>query len=61
MEFLKRIKPGMRPDGSPLPMQEFLDRQSVWELEVRCKVVNGFVAISVKVNGLIIWLNDIGV
>lgn len=61
MEFLKRIKPGMRPDGSPLPMQEFLDRQSEWELEVRCKVVNGFVAISVKVNGWIIWLNDIGV
>ncbi len=60
MELLEEIKAGLYP-GSSLSMQEFLDRQSEWNLKIRYKDKGGFVAVAIEVNGWIIWLNDIGV
>lgn len=60
MELLEEIKNGLYP-GSTLSMQEFLDRQSEWDLKIRYKDKGGFVAIAIEINGWIIWLNDIGV
>jgi len=57
-------KPMLRPDGSTLPVQEFLDRQSEWRLVILYKEgenPSGFVALSIEVNGWIVWRNDIEV
>lgn len=64
LKLLKHIKPSSRPDGTALPMQEFLDRQSEWHIVILYKEViggpEGFLAVGVKVNGWILWLNEIG-
>ena len=48
-----------------LTMQEYLDRESEWNLVIYYNNNgpgdDGFVAIGVKVNGWIIWFNDLGV
>ncbi len=66
MNLLEHTKPASRPDGSPLPMQEYLDRQSEWHIVVIYKGdepggPENFVAVKVIVNDWIIWLNDIGI
>lgn len=63
MTLLSKTKPEKRPDGSVLPMQEYLDRQSEWHIVILYKgdenVEGGFVAIGVKINGWLLWLRDI--
>ena len=64
MKLLESRKPMLRPDGSTLPVQEFLDRQSEWRLVILYKEgenPSGFVALSIEVNGWIVWRNDIEV
>ena len=63
MELLEAAKPGTRPDGNALPMQEYLDRRSEWRIVIHYKEGDdgGFVAFKVIVNDWIIWLNEIGV
>lgn len=66
MYLLEHTKPASRPDGSLLPMQEYLDRQSEWHIVVLYKEEpggdpGGFIAVKVIVNDWIIWINDIGV
>ena len=65
MTLLANTKPSKRPDGTALPMQEYLDRQSEWNLIVLCKGEAGgsygFTALAVNVNGWILWLKDIDV
>ena len=66
MYLLEHTKPASRPDGSLLPMQEYLDRQSEWHIVVLYKEdpegdPGGFMAVKVIVNDWIIWINDIGV
>ncbi len=63
MLLLKYTKPSSRPDGTMLPMQEYLDRQSEWDIVVRCQpgIEPGelFIAVAIEINGWIIWLNEI--
>lgn len=66
MNLLEHTKPVSRPDGSTLPMQEYLDRQSEWHIVVFYKEEpgggpEGFVALKVVINDWIVWINDIGV
>lgn len=60
MELLEEMKKSSQP-GNSLSMQEFLDRQSEWQLKVLYKDEGGFVAIAVIVNGWIVRIDDIGV
>lgn len=56
MKLLEHTKPASRPDGSPLPMQEYLNRQSEWHIVVIYKEEedpgssDNFVAVKVIVN-----------
>ena len=61
MEFLRKRKPASRPDGSTLPMQEYLDREWNWELNILYDLDDdsAFMAVAIVVNGWIIWLNEI--
>lgn len=66
MNLLGHTKPASRPDGTALPMQEYLDRQSEWHIVVLYKEDpgggnEGFVALKVVINDWIVWINDIGV
>lgn len=62
MVLLENTKPS-RPDGTILPMQEYLDRQGEWHLVILHRGGPGsddaFLAIAVQVNGWIFWLSDI--
>ena len=64
IKLLKYSKPSSRPDGTLLPAQEYLDRQSTWNLVIRHKGGadedgDAFVALAVEINGWILWLNSI--
>ena len=64
IKLIKYSKPSSRPDGSALPVQEYLDRQSTWNLVIRHKGGvdedgDAFVALAVEINGWILWLNNI--
>ncbi len=66
IDLLRNTKPQNRPDGSALPMQEYLDRQGEWNIEVLYRDIigggnGGFTAVAIRVNGWILWLNDVGV
>ena len=66
MKLLEHTKPEKRPDGTELTMQEYLDRQSEWNIGILYKEISGnkdaeFTAIAIKINGWIIWLNDIDI
>lgn len=64
MDLLEQTKPASRPDGTALPMQEYLDRQGEWDIVVLYKESEGpgpFLPVAVEVNGWIIWLTDIEV
>lgn len=62
MVLLENTKPANPIDGSVLPLQEYLDRQSEWNIVVLHRGGYGeeaFVAIGVRINGWILWLHDI--
>ncbi|MCD8164795.1 MAG: FimB/Mfa2 family fimbrial subunit [Bacteroides sp.] len=61
MDLLRKSNRYYRPDGTPLPFQEYLDRECEWNLILQCDedATGGFVAISIVVNDWIIWLRDI--
>lgn len=64
MALLEASKPASRPDGTPLSIQEYLDRQGVWDITLNVDLPDttvGFAALSVIVNGWILWLHDIGI
>jgi len=62
---LMKLLAATKPDNhSSLPMQEYLDRQSVWNMVIRVQPggyddPDAFLALSVVVNGWIVWINDI--
>lgn len=63
MALLRSTKPD-GPGGRELPLQEYLDRQSVWNFVILYEdggSEGGFVAVAVRVNDWIIWLREIGV
>lgn len=65
MDLLLRTKPP-RPDGSNLPMQEYLDRQSQWNIVVLYSEgtegdPDSFMAVGVRVNNWLLWFHDIDV
>lgn len=65
MKLMEHTKPDLRPDGSALPMQEYLDRQSEWNIiilydgEIDPEDPAAFIAVAVKINGWLVWLHDI--
>jgi len=60
MSLLLYSKPENRPDGSSLPIQEYLDRESEWDITIRHKEDQGaFVAVAVEINGWIMWMHEI--
>lgn len=63
--LLSKTKPPSRPDGTVLPLQEYLDRQSDWNLVVLYSEVaggqGGFTAVKVWINGWLVWEHDIEV
>ena len=65
MKLLELTKPASRPDGTALPMQEYLDRQSEWNIVILYKgsvdpeEAISFIAVGVAVNNWILWLKDI--
>lgn len=65
MTLLEHTKPTSRPDGTSLSMQEYLDRQSEWNIILLYKDdepvgdPDGFTAIRIIINDWIIWLNDV--
>ena len=63
LELLRQRKPATRPDGSPLPMQEYLDREWNWDLKILYDLDDdgAFLALAIVVNGWIIWQNEIEV
>lgn len=51
--LLAATKPAARPDGTPLPLAEYLDRRSDWNVVI---VYNGRSAVRwIEVNGWIVW------
>lgn len=62
MALLEHTKPDYSPHHTTLPMQEYLDRQSEWNLTVLYTdtgMEGGFVALAVIINDWIVWLNEI--
>lgn len=66
MALLEKTNPGWRPDGEPLSLQEYLDRQSEWDIAILyggdiVDEYDSFVAVGVNINGWIIWFHGIEV
>ena len=61
MKLLSIVRPEYRHDGTVLPFQEYLDRQSEWSLmfSVVEKPGGGFLQIGLLVGPWIYWLHDI--
>ncbi len=57
IRLLKNAKPENRPDGTTLPLQEYLDRRGEWEIVILYDDMtdDGFVATRILVNGWIVW------
>lgn len=56
VDLLKYSKPSVRPDGTSLSVQEYLDRESAWNLIVLYRegsgaAGNGFLAAGIEING----------
>lgn len=66
IKILSYLKPD-RPDGTALPMQEFLDRKSEWDIVLLYKEVpsggggEGYIAIGLEVGRWIVWFTGIDV
>lgn len=56
--LLEYSKPDNRPDGTRLPLQEYLDRRGEWEIVI---VHNAFTALRVIINGWIVWKHNMEV
>jgi len=68
MELLKmeHANESRRPDGTLLPLQEYLDRRGEWDMIIYYKggcegSDDAFLAIGININGWIIWFDDIEV
>lgn len=60
MRLLSYAKPENRPDGTTLPMQEYLDRESEWDINLLHREDNdSFVAVAIIINGWIMWMHEI--
>ncbi len=61
--LLGAAKPATRPDGTPLPMQEYLDRERDWLLDIvyREGPGGGPLPVSLAVGGWIVWQHGIDV
>lgn len=64
VNLLSFHKPSAKPDGNPLPLQEYLDRKSIWDLVVLYREggegeSEGFIAVAVIINDWIMWLHEI--
>jgi len=57
IDLISRVKPD-KPDGSELPLQEYLDRESEWNITL---VKGGaYISVGIKVNDWITWIYNIG-
>jgi len=63
MQLLEESKPATRPDGTPLPVQEYLDRQWKWNitLYIGCPPDDKIIVIGIRINGWIKWFDTIEV
>ncbi len=63
LALLEDTKPATRPDGSPLPMQEYLDRRGEWDIEIHLAPGPGDnpLVTTVAVNGWIVWTHGVDV
>lgn len=65
LTLLSYTKPDQRPDGTALPLQEYLDRQSEWNIIILYRESEtpgeseGFLGIGLAIADWILWLNDI--
>jgi hypothetical protein len=70
--ILARLPRGNRPDGTPLPLQEYLDRKEEWNIVIRDgsgltnpdptdPVDGGYLAVGVVIGDWIYWLTNMGV
>jgi len=57
IELLRKVKPS-RPDGSDLPMQEYLDRESEWDLIL--SKGGSYISVGIRVYDWITWIYNIG-
>jgi hypothetical protein len=59
LALLAATKPASRPDGSALPLAEYLDRECDWNIVIVYKTGNdpdrGFSALKIVINGWIVW------
>lgn len=61
LPLLADRKPDFRPDGSVLPLAEYLDREGEWKIDITYgpgdlpDPAGGFVALMIRVNGWIVW------
>lgn len=68
IDLLSEFPRGNRPDGTPLPLQEYLDREGDWNIliiyntEETIGTPGGrFTSISIEVNGWVVWSHDMGI
>uniref|UniRef100_S0DG38 Fimbrillin-A associated anchor proteins Mfa1 and Mfa2 n=1 Tax=termite gut metagenome TaxID=433724 RepID=S0DG38_9ZZZZ len=63
LTLLAHTKPANRPDGTTLPLQEYFDRESDWNIVIVHNVTadKGFAAMKIIVNGWIVWETGMGV
>lgn len=65
MTLLRYTKPSLRPDDTELPFQEYLDRQSEWNLIFCIKENQGgdgpYLSFGIQVGNWIYWLTNIEV
>ncbi len=68
IDLLSKFPRGKRPDGTPLPLQEYLDREGDWNVlilyntEETITIPGGRItAITIKVNGWVVHSHDMGI
>lgn len=66
IDLLDKTNGYTRPDGSPLPMHEYLDRKSVWDIIILHRggfdeQDDGFTALAIRVGPWIHWFHDVDI
>ncbi len=63
LPLLEVTKPATRPDGSPLPFQEYLDRRSEWNIDILLGGGPGgnLVVTQITVDGWIVWTHGMDI
>ena len=63
LALLANSKPENRHDGTPLPLDEYLDREGVWNIVIihGGGVNDSFIATRIIVNDRTVWENDVNV